>query len=70
MAPGWPSYTLSTTTLTAQGDNTLLVLEWTPLDASAEEIALFDASHASLNQGWGGNLDVLESYLALLQAEA
>lgn len=70
MAPGWPSYTLSTTTLKAQGNNTLLTLEWTPYEASAEEIALFDASHASMNQGWSGNLDVLEAYLSLLQTKA
>ena len=41
-----------------------------PYEASAEEIALFDASHASMNQGWSGNLDVLEAYLSLLQTKA
>jgi uncharacterized protein YndB with AHSA1/START domain len=67
-APQWPLYTHATTTLEAQGDHTLLTIVWAAHEASAEEQALFDASHASMNQGWSGNLDVLESYLALLQA--
>ena len=67
MAPVWPLYTHSTTTFTEQGDKTLLSIEWQPHEASAEEIAMFTASHASMTQGWGGNLDVLEQYLSLLQ---
>jgi uncharacterized protein YndB with AHSA1/START domain len=66
-APTWPLYTHATTTLQAQGEQTLLTIEWAAHEATAEEQALFDASHASMNQGWSGNLDVLESYLSLLQ---
>ena len=69
-APLWPLYTHSTTTLTEQGDQTLLTLTWVAHEASAEEMALFDAGHASMTQGWSGNLDVLESYLSLLTAKA
>lgn len=66
--PVWPLYTHATTTLVEQGDQTLLTLEWSAYEASAEEAAQFDAAHDSMNQGWSGNLDVLESYLSLLQA--
>ena len=66
--PVWPLHTLSTTTLTEQGDNTtLLTLVWSAFEATAEETAAFDAAHASMNQGWSGNLDVLEDYLSVLQ---
>ncbi len=65
--PAWPLHTLSTTTLTEQDGGTLMTLVWEPYEASAEESALFAANHASMNQGWSGNLDVLEDYLSLLQ---
>lgn len=66
-APGWPMFTLSTTTLTEQEGGTLLTIEWQPYEANDAENDLFAASHASMNQGWSGNLDVLEDYLSLLQ---
>ena len=64
---GWPLYTHSTTTLSEQDGGALLSLVWAPYEATAEEEALFAASHASMTQGWSGNFDVLEDYLALLQ---
>jgi len=66
MAPQWPLYTLSTTTLTEVPGGTLLRLEWRALDASEAEEAVFDASHPGMTQGWGGTMDVLDSYLAQL----
>lgn len=66
-AAGWPLYTHSTTTLSEQDGGTLLSLVWAPHEATAEEEALFAASHASMTQGWSGNFDVLEDYLSLLQ---
>jgi len=67
MAPVWPLFTRSTTTLTEQDGGTLLTLEWAPHEASDAEQAVFAASHASLNQGWSGTFEQLESYLSLLQ---
>jgi len=67
-AAGWPMFTLSTTTMTEQEGGTLLTIVWAPHEATEEESALFAASHASMNQGWSGNLDVLDDYLALLQS--
>lgn len=63
MAAQWPLHTLSTTTLTAEGGDTLMRLEWRALDASEVEAAVFDASHAGMAQGWGGTMEVLDQYL-------
>ena len=69
MAPTWPLQTWSVTTLEAQDDQTLLTIHWEPWQASAQEVATFEAGFESMNQGWGGNLDVLEDYLAELQSK-
>lgn len=68
MAPQWPLYTLSTTTLTPDGDGTLMKLEWRALNASEMEEAIFNASHASMAMGWGGTMDALDQYLAQIQS--
>lgn len=68
MAPTWPLQTHSTMRLDAQDDDkTLMTIRWVPYEASPQEIATFEAGFASMNQGWSGNLDVLENYLARLQ---
>lgn len=67
MAPIWPAQTLSTTTFSEQNGKTTLTLHWTPHNASAEEIAMFAASHASMNGGWGGTMEQLEDFLAKAQ---
>ena len=64
MVPQWPLSTLSTTTLSAIPGGTLLRLEWRALDATDAEEAVFNASHASMAQGWGGAMEVLARYLA------
>ena len=61
----WPLYTLSTTTFTEEGSNTRLTIEWAAYNATPEEEANFAASHAGMQQGWGGSLDVLADYLSL-----
>ncbi|MBV8037126.1 SRPBCC domain-containing protein [Roseateles sp.] len=66
MAAQWPLYTLSTTTLTEVAGDTLMRLEWHALDASEAEEAIFNASHASMAQGWGGSMELLDRYLAQL----
>lgn len=69
MAPTWPIQTLATTTLQAQGNQTLLTLEWSPHDSTAEQIQTFDTSHATMNMGWTQNFAILDHYLAHLQAQ-
>jgi uncharacterized protein YndB with AHSA1/START domain len=60
----WPLEVLSTITFAAQGDQTLLTIQWLPINATDAERKTFDDGHASMNGGWSGSLDVLEAYLA------
>lgn len=66
LSASWPLETLSTTTFTEQGGKTLLTIEWSPYNASAEERATFDAARPSMTQGWTGTFEQLEGYLAEL----
>jgi uncharacterized protein YndB with AHSA1/START domain len=59
----WPLLTLSTTTLTDVPGGTLMRLEWRALDAEPAEEAVFNASHASMSQGWSGAMLMLDQYL-------
>ena len=43
-----------------------MLCRWTPENATGEERATFASNHASLNDGWGGSLEKLETYLANL----
>ena len=70
MNPEWPAYMLATTTLEERGAQTLFTLEWAPYQATEQECAVFEAGQESMRKGWGGNLDVLESYLAQIQGGA
>jgi uncharacterized protein YndB with AHSA1/START domain len=51
---------LIATTLTEKDGKTHMLLDWSAHNATPEEQATFDASHAMLKQGWDrafGNLD-------------
>lgn len=67
MAPAWPLETISTTTLTEKDRKTRMTLEWRAYNASIEEQAVFDASHDSMTQGWGGTMAALDAYLKTLR---
>jgi uncharacterized protein YndB with AHSA1/START domain len=61
----WPREMLSTVAFEDMGGGrTNMTITWSPFNASAEEQATFDASHAAMEQGWKGALDKLASYLA------
>jgi uncharacterized protein YndB with AHSA1/START domain len=67
MAPDWPRYTLSTLELLEHaglGRGTTLQLRWEPYEATAAEIAIFNAAHAGMEQGWSGTMAQLEAWLA------
>ncbi|WP_341987380.1 SRPBCC domain-containing protein [Azorhizobium sp. AG788] len=64
MAPTWPAEMLCTVAFEAKGDQTLLTLRSVPFEASAAEIATFEAGFASMTQGFGGTFDQLASFLA------
>ncbi len=64
MAATWPLETLSTHTFEDAGGKTKATIRWEPVNASAEEIATFNAAHASMTGGWNGTMDQLAAYLA------
>jgi uncharacterized protein YndB with AHSA1/START domain len=67
-APKWPLEMLSTFTFEeVSGGKTRFTVRWAPYNAAEEEQQVFDASHASMQQGWGGTLEQLEAYLAKTQ---
>lgn len=66
MTPTWPLQMLSTTTFAERDGHTTVTVRWHPHDATAEELATFDAGRDSMRQGFGGTFDQLEAYLATL----
>jgi len=67
MAPQWPIELLSTFTFEEQPDGkTKFTVRWSPLNPTAEEQKAFDEGHGSMNQGWSGTLEQLETYVAKL----
>ncbi len=61
----WPMEIANVLTLEESAGKTTLRLRSKPLNASAEECAAFAASLGSLQQGFGGTFDRLETYLQL-----
>lgn len=62
----WPLEMLSTVTFhphAGSSRGTLVTVEWTPVNASPEELAAFRAGFASMEQGWGGTLEQLGEHL-------
>jgi uncharacterized protein YndB with AHSA1/START domain len=64
MIPTWPLELLSTFHFAELGQRTTFTLEWAPLNATAEECAMFASGHAHMTQGWSGTLEQLEAHLA------
>jgi uncharacterized protein YndB with AHSA1/START domain len=67
MAPTWPNRTLSTTTFEEVAGKTTIQIHWEPFEATAEEIATFNAARPSMNEGWSGTFEQLDIYLAKKQ---
>ena len=67
MSPGWPVYTLLETTFAEKDGKTTIRIRWNAIDATDAERELFTASHAGLEQGFGGTFAQLVEYLALVQ---
>lgn len=64
MAPTWPLKMLSVFTFEEKpGGKTKFTVRWSALEASDEEQKTFDTSHDSMNRGWSGTLEQLETYL-------
>jgi uncharacterized protein YndB with AHSA1/START domain len=64
LSANWPLETLSTATLTEHEGKTTIALQWTTLNATAEEQKTFDASHDGMRMGFTATFDQLEEYLA------
>jgi uncharacterized protein YndB with AHSA1/START domain len=64
MVSAWPLELLSSFQFTEHEGRTTFTLQWAPLDATAEECAMFDSAHDSMTQGWAGTLEQLEAHLA------
>jgi uncharacterized protein YndB with AHSA1/START domain len=61
----WPLQLLTTVLFEdAPGGKTRVTLRWSPLNATAEEQATFDAAHGGMTQGWAGSFERLDAYLA------
>jgi uncharacterized protein YndB with AHSA1/START domain len=63
----WPLHTASVTSFKDVNGKTEITIEWKPLDATDEQIDTFNNSFASMNGGWNGTFEQLESYLAAIQ---
>jgi uncharacterized protein YndB with AHSA1/START domain len=69
MMPTWPKEMLSTLTFADLGNGrTRMTVEWSPINAAAEELEVFDKMRSGMDQGWGGTFDKLAEYLATEQA--
>ncbi|MBM9575862.1 SRPBCC domain-containing protein [Leptospira sp. 201903070] len=64
MAEGWPLEILNTVVFTEEKGKTTLLLKGSPINASPEEIKIFGDNFPSMDQGFTGTLDQLETYLA------
>ena len=64
MAPLWPLEVLAVQTFTEQGGRTLMQSQSWPINATAEERAVFTAGHASMQMGFTGAYAQLDAYLA------
>ena len=60
----WPLEVHSTVTLEERDGKTTLTLRGIPINANEAEHAAFVGMFESMQQGWGGTLDQLETYLA------
>lgn len=60
----WPLETLTTFLFDVMdGGGTRFTVKSTPLNATAEELAVFDANRPSMTGGWTGTLEKLGDYL-------
>jgi uncharacterized protein YndB with AHSA1/START domain len=66
MAPLWPLEVLADQTFREEGGKTVCESRSWPINATAEERAVFVAGHASMEMGFGGTFIQLSAYLARL----
>ena len=64
----WPLEILNTLVLTVEGEKTRISLQGVPVNATPEEVAAFEAGAPSMQAGFSGTFENLETYLAKQQA--
>ena len=67
MVPDWPRTLLTAVTFDADGDGTLMTLEWTPHDATGAENTAFAGAMEGLDHGWGKGMDIIAEIVAELE---
>ena len=70
MSPTWPLEVLNTTTLVEEDEKTRMTMHRLPINATAEERKTFEEGRGSMQQGFKGTLDQLDTYLAAVQKES
>ena len=65
----WPLEIMNTLTFTEHEGKTTLTLRGLPYNATAAEHNLFAGARTSIQQGFKGTMDQLETYLASVQSE-
>jgi uncharacterized protein YndB with AHSA1/START domain len=64
LSPTWPREILSTVTFAGRGGKTEVTVRWQAFNATDVERKTFEEGQPSMQQGWTGTFDQLESYLA------
>ncbi|HSD93063.1 MAG TPA: SRPBCC domain-containing protein [Methyloceanibacter sp.] len=64
MAPDWPLQLFSTIIFEEKDGKTTVTIHWIPYEASDLETETFEKGKDSMQAGWTGTLDRLDSYLA------
>ncbi len=64
MSQNWPLEMLTMITFTERNGKTEITVQWEAYNASEAEREVFNSSHTSMKNGWGGTFDQLEAYLA------
>ena len=62
-SPVWPLEILNSCTFSEQNGKTLLTLRGAPINATDEEVKLFESMKTSMQQGFSGTFDQLTEYL-------
>ena len=61
---------LNTTTLVEENGKTAMTMHGVPINATEEERKTFQEGRGSMQQGFKGTLDQLDTYLAAVQKES
>lgn len=59
----WPLVMLTTVTFAERIGETMVRVEWTPIEPTEEERETFEGGHESMNQGWSGTFEKLANLL-------